>query len=82
MKKLFSFILVSVLLLACGSNTNADSSGIAIRYGVKIKYLDSAQTVYTRCIPEDTVVLEGRTFIKVWGISNCTHHLPILIEVK
>ena len=81
MKKLFSFILVSVLLLACAGNNNADSD-ITIKNGVEIKYLDSAHTSYTRCISEDTIVLEGRTFIKVWGISNCTHHLPILIEVK
>ena len=30
----------------------------------------------------DTITLDGRKFVKVWGITHCKYGCPVLIECK
>ena len=63
------FMWIIVLLYACTNSThNSD----------KI-YLNSDSTVYTR---GDTITLDGRKFVKVWGMTHCKYGCPVLIECK
>ena len=63
------FMWIIVLLYACANSTQRDQ---------KI-YLNSDSTVYTR---GDTITLDGRKFVKVWGITHCKYGCPVLIECK
>lgn len=63
------FTMIVLLLYGC-SNSKRDH---------KIIYLDSDSTAYTK---GDTIVLDGRKFIKVWGITHCKYNCPVLIECK
>ncbi len=80
MKKVFGFILVVAALSACGSN--GKSSSKSEKKKVEIHYLNHDSTAYTRCISYDTITLDGRKFIKVWGVSGCKYSCPVLMEVK
>lgn len=83
------FMWIIVLLYACANSTH-NSDNIIIQRDQKIYlnseqrdqkiyYLNSDSTVYTR---GDTIMLDGRKFIKVWGITHCKYGCPVLIECK
>lgn len=71
------FIWIIALLYACANSTH-NSDNIIIQRDQKI-YLNSDSTVYTR---GDTITLDGRKFVKVWGITHCKYRCPVLIECK
>ena len=71
------FMWIIVLLYACANSTHNSDNSI-IQRDQKI-YLNSDSTVYTR---GDTITLDGRKFIKVWGITHCKYGCPVLIECK
>ena len=64
-----------IVLLLCGCS----NSTCNIKQDQKIIYLNSDSTAYTK---GDTIVLDGRKFIKVWGITHCKYNCPVLIECK
>lgn len=68
---------IIVLLYACTNSTH-NSDNIIIQRDQKI-YLNSDSTVYTR---GDTITLDGRKLVKIWGITHCKYECPILIECK
>ena len=74
---LFACTICTMSFTSCG-NANGDSQRIAIKKDQKI-YLNSDSTAYTR---GDTITLDGRKFIKVWGITHCKYGCPVLIECK
>lgn len=80
MKKLFGYVLIIAVLAACSGDNS--SNGTTRENEVKIHYLNSEKTAYTRCVKSDTLVLDGRTFIKVYGVTDCKYGCPVLIEVK
>lgn len=61
-----------IVLLLCGCSNS-------IRNSHKTIYLNSDSTAYTK---GDTIMLDGRKFIKVWGITRCKYNCPVLIECK
>ena len=61
---------IVLLMYGCSNSTRNDQ---------KIIYLNSDSTAYTK---GDTIVLDGRKFIKVWGITHCKYNCPVLIECK
>ena len=68
-----------IILLLCGcSNSTTNGNKTVIKQDQKI-YLNSDSTAYTK---SDTIVLDGRKFIKVWGITHCKYNCPVLIECK
>lgn len=69
MKKLFGYVLIIAVLAACNGDNSSNS--ITKENEVKIHYLNSEKTAYTKCIKSDTLVLDGRTFIKIYGVANC-----------
>ena len=71
------FVCIILLMCTCAYSTqNGDK--IIMKKDQKI-YLNSDSTVYTR---GDTLTLDGRKFIKVWGITHCKYGCPVLIECK
>lgn len=72
---LFACTICTMSFTSCG---NANSQRIAIKKDQKI-YLNSDSTAYTR---GDTITLDGRKFVKVWGITHCKYGCPVLIECK
>lgn len=71
------FVCIIVLMCTCiGYKSN--KPGIVMQRDQKI-YLNSDSTAYTR---GDTITLDGRKFIKVWGITHCKYGCPVLIECK
>ena len=68
-----------IILLLCGcSNSTTNGNKTAIKQDQKI-YLNSDSTAYTK---GDTIMLDNRKFIKVWGITHCKYNCPVLIECK
>ena len=68
-----------IILLLCGcSNSTTNGNKTVIKQDQKI-YLNSDSTAYTK---GDTIMLDGRKFIKVWGITHCKYNCPVLIECK
>ena len=68
-----------IILLLCGcSNSTINGNKTVIKQDQKI-YLNSDSTAYTK---GDTIMLDGRKFIKVWGITHCKYNCPVLIECK
>ena len=68
-----------IILLLCGcSNSTTNGNKTVIKQDQKI-YLNSDSTAYTK---GDTIMLNGRKFIKVWGITHCKYNCPVLIECK
>ena len=74
---LFACTICAMSFTSC-ENANGDGQRIAIKKDQKI-YLNSDSTAYTR---GDTITLDGRKFIKVWGITHCKYGCPVLIECK
>ena len=74
----FCFTWIVLLLYGC-SNSMSNSYKTTIKRDNKIIYLNSDSTAYTK---GDTIVLDGRKFIKVWGITHCKYNCPVLIECK
>ena len=72
---LFAYTICAMSFTSCG---NADGQRIVLKKDQKI-YLNSDSTVYTR---GDTITLDGRKFVKVWGITHCKYNCPVLIECK
>lgn len=71
MKKiLFVAMLCVIAMFSCTSDKNSKPD---------IKYLNSQQTIYTK---GDTLELNGRKYIKVYGVTNCKYACPVLIEAK
>lgn len=68
-----------IILLLCGcSNSTTNGNKTVIKQDQKI-YLNSDSTAYTK---GDTIMLDNRKFIKVWGITHCKYNCPVLIECK
>ena len=68
-----------IILLLCGcSNSTTNGNKTVIKQDQKI-YLNSDSTAYTK---DDTIMLNGRKFIKVWGITHCKYNCPVLSECK
>ena len=68
-----------IILLLCGcSNSTTNGNKTTIKQDQKI-YLNSDSTAYTK---GDTIMLDGRKFIKVWRITHCKYNCPVLIECK
>ena len=68
-----------IILLLCGcSNSTTNGNKNVIKQDQKI-YLNSDSTAYTK---GDTIMLDNRKFIKVWGITHCKYNCPVLIECK
>lgn len=65
------FIWIILLLCGCSKTT--------VKQDQKIIYLNSDSTAYTK---GDTIMLDNRKFIKVWGITHCKYNCPVLIECK
>ena len=72
------FMWIILLLWGC-SNSTRNSHKTTIKQDQKIIYLNSDSTAYTK---GDTIMLDGRKFIKVWGITHCKYNCPVLIECK
>lgn len=69
-----------IILLLCGcSNSTHNGNKTTAKQDQKIIYLNSDSTAYTK---GDTITLDGRKFIKVWGITHCKYNCPVLIECK
>ena len=69
-----------IILLLCGcSNSTHNGNKTTAKQDQKIIYLNSDSTAYTK---GDTIMLDGRKFIKVWGITHCKYNCPVLIECK
>ena len=64
-----------IILLFCGCSNSIRN----IKQDQKIIYLNPDSTIYTK---GDTIMLDGRKFIKVWGITHCKYNCPVLIECK
>ena len=83
-KKIFLYTHLTIcfmwiVLLLCGcSNSSHNGNKTTIKRDQKI-YLNSDSTAYTK---GDTIMLDGRKFIKVWGITHCKYNCPVLIECK
>ena len=45
----------------------------------KYVYLNKDNTIYTK---GDTLLIDNRKFIKVYGITHCKYKCPVLIECK
>lgn len=43
-----------------------------------IKYLDANEKIFTK---GDTLRINGKKYIKVYGITHCKYGCPVLIEV-
>ena len=68
-----------IILLLCGcSNSTTNGNKTTTKQDQKI-YLNSDSTAYTK---GDTIMLDNRKFIKVWGITHCKYNCPVLIECK
>ena len=68
-----------IILLLCGcSNSTTNGNKTVIKQDQKI-YLNSDSTAYTK---GDTIMLDNRKFIKVYGITHCKYNCPVLIECK
>ena len=67
------FIWIILLLCGCSNSTRN------IKQDQKIIYLNQDSTAYTK---GDTIMLDGRKFIKVWGITHCKYNCSVLIECK
>lgn len=72
------FTWIVLLLYGCSSSMS-NNYKTTIKRDHKIIYLNSDSTAYTK---GDTIVLDGRKFIKVWGITHCKYNCPVLIECK
>lgn len=70
------WVSIIVLIYTCIGYKNNDPK--IMQRDQKI-YLNSDSTVYTK---GDTLTLDGRKFIKVWGITHCKYGCPVLIECK
>lgn len=44
----------------------------------EVKYLDSQGNIYTK---GDTLRINGKKYIKIYGITHCKYGCPVLIEV-
>lgn len=44
----------------------------------EVKYLDSQGDIYTK---GDTLRINGKKYIKVYGITKCKYGCPVLIEI-
>jgi len=75
---LAAYFMCIILLMCTCSNSTHNSDKIIMQKDQKI-YLNSNSTAYTR---GDTITLDGRKFIKVWGITHCKYGCPVLIECK
>ena len=84
-KKIFLYThlticFIWIILLLCGcSNSTRNSYKTTVKQDQKIIYLNSDSTAYTK---GDTIMLDNRKFIKVWGITHCKYNCPVLIECK
>ena len=74
----FAFMLIILLLYGC-SNSTRNGNKTTIQQNKKIIYLNSDSTAYTK---GDTIMLDGRKFIKAWGITHCKYKCPVVIECK
>ena len=72
------FMWIILLFLGC-SNSTHNGNKITIKRDQKIIYLNLDSTAYTK---GDTIILDNRKFIKVWGITHCNYNCPVLIECK
>jgi len=65
------FIYFTLMLFGCtGNNTTSQP---------KRTYLGADSTIYTK---GDTLTIDNRKFIKVYGVTHCKYGCPVLIECK
>lgn len=72
MKKILSIIAITIMavaLFSCAGNSKK-------RPGVK--YLNAQEGIYTK---GDTLRINGKKYIKVYGITKCRYGCPVVIEV-
>lgn len=72
MKKILSIIAITIMavaLFSCAGSPNEKPER---------KYLNSQGDIYTK---GDTLRINGKKYIKVYGITHCKYGCPVLIEV-
>jgi thioredoxin-related protein len=75
MKKILSIIVITIIavcLFSCGSGHQEIPE-------VKYKYLNAKEDIYT---DGDTLMINGKKYIKVYGITECKYNCPVIIEVE
>lgn len=71
MKKILSIIAITIAicLFSCAGSSEKKH---------EVKYLNSQGNIYTK---GDTLRINGKKYIKVYGITHCKYGCPVLIEV-
>ncbi len=72
MKKFLSIIAITIV--AIGLFSCEDSS----EKKPEVKYLNAQHDIYTK---GDTLRINGKKYIKVYGITHCKYGCPVIIEV-
>ena len=72
MKKILSIIAITIITI--GLFSCAGSS----KKRPEVKYLNAQDGIYTK---GDTLRINGKKYIKVYGITNCKYGCPVVIEV-
>lgn len=72
MKKILSIIALTIIafgLFSCAGSSKGKPG---------VKYFDTKHEIYTK---GDTLKINGKKYIKVYGITNCKYGCPVVIEV-
>lgn len=72
MKKILSIIVITIIavsLFSCEDNSQKRP---------EVKYLNEQEGIYTK---GDTLIINGKKYIKVYGITGCKYGCPVVIEV-
>lgn len=60
---------MAFVFFSCSGERKQDST---------VKYLDVNEKIFTK---GDTLRINGKKYIKIYGITNCKYGCPVLIEV-
>lgn len=72
MKKILSIIVITIIavgLFSCEDNSQKRP---------EVNYLNAQEGIYTK---GDTLIINGKKYIKVYGITQCKYGCPVIIEV-